>query len=284
MISEFDINSNPLLQWPWLLLIIIYFIFQKKYKLNYRDLIFIMAVIFFNLLSSVNLFINDYKFTYETPKATLLFLIVVFVTKIKNPDRLLKWIFILIIISVIVEYLLEYVFKLQSIYHFTRYGFIRPYGITANVHLTSLFICSYIFLKGKKNTSLLFSIILLTLQTILSIGIAKIWANKYRGLAIIIGIPILIGVAYKFGHLYTYDKGSMLHIYINSFNLYELNNCYVFGCATREVWLNISEEYNYLSDNGFIRLFSTFGIFWPILFFSYTWRISKIVTINSVLC
>ena len=107
MISGFDINSNPLLQWPFLLLILIYCIFQKKYKLNYKDLIFIMAVIFFNLLSLVNIFINDYNFTYETPKATLLFLIVVFVSKIKNPDCLLKWIFIFLIISLIIEYMLE---------------------------------------------------------------------------------------------------------------------------------------------------------------------------------
>ena len=73
-------------------------------------------------------------------KASLLMIILIFVSKIKYPDILLKYIFYLFILSITIEYLLVYLFEYNIELHFTRYGYIRPLGISGNTHLTTLFI------------------------------------------------------------------------------------------------------------------------------------------------
>ena len=73
--------------------------YLRKNSIQFQGLFVLSLSFFLNSISAFNLYLNDLRFTYEMLKASLLMIILIFVSKIKYPDILLKYIFYLFILS-----------------------------------------------------------------------------------------------------------------------------------------------------------------------------------------
>ena len=85
---------------------------------------------------------------------------------------------------------------------------------------------------------------------------------------------IIIYTLLKTGHLSTSLNISMINAYL-SFSDYDFSICYIFGCASNIIILTGQSEFGVIEDNGFVRLFYTFGILWFIGYSFLCFRVSR---------
>ena len=105
-----------------------------------------------------------------TPRMLIVPFIVYFIIESKH-HKSLDFIFVLLVLSLLYEYYCYY-FKVERIHiedygKLERLGFLRPWGLFLDLHLTSLFIVLYFYAKFNSKIGWILGLIMFSAQTII---------------------------------------------------------------------------------------------------------------------
>jgi hypothetical protein len=258
-------------QYSIVIFVILYSLFTFK-KVNVQDLILLLIMLMLGLISTLFGLQKGLDVNIRGIVDPIIFILVVN----SKSYRLLKPIFVASMMFVACEYILYYS-NIEIWSNITRYGLLRPYGLFFSTTITSTFIALTLFVYGWEILGAFGAVIMMTLQVPFTYIIILVKDLNFKKSLFIFSFALLIILLlFNIGHLDSKYKASLISTYIISFQE-GVHGCYLIGCATNTIIMDVSEKSNLsrISDNGILRSLYYFGLVWIFIFYYLVLKNSK---------
>jgi len=221
------------------------------------------------------------------PGAKMIILPLIFYIVVNsNSDRLLRPLFIVSLFFILLEIILFYT-ELRSYLPFhiptlSRFNLVRPHGLFFEVHVTSLFIASTLYLFGRKYMGGMSSLLFMSLQTALAY-LVVFFKKRYIFSLVLFLVILLYIVSISSAHLDINSKHSMVSVYYSLIDI-QYNACFIYGCASNIADLtDLDSGYilyrGYMEEIGFLRILYYYGVLWLLVYFWLIMRLSSSVVL-----
>jgi len=266
------------IQYPLVILILCYSLLSLK-KISFNDVLLGCCVLVAGFLSFFIVFLSDNVISNIKPVLIPLIFIVVLRS---NSHRLLIPLLKLSLMAVLIEYIWHY----SGLTDFSQYnsllrlGIVRPQGLFLDLHVTSLFVASALYILGYRVLGGVAAVSFLSFQTTISY-MAIIFRKKNKNLLFLF-LPLVVLVMYIAGHLDPTSHTSALSILLGivggemSFGEY---NCYIYGCNTYEIFSadrnNTDRLASWVNELGFVTTAYFYGVPWLLFYLFLVFNSSK---------
>ncbi len=265
------------------IVVIVVILSIKKLLFNLRlktsDLIIISIL---SVLSIISILFGTFQNVDTNPR--MLFIpLIFFIIFHSKENRIVDFIFIIFFMELLAEYYKYYsgnnitIISNDDLGILTRFNLYRPWGIFQDLHLTSLFLVTYLFVISRAKLGWFIGLVMMSLQTAM-ITLVYLIARK-QVLIVALGGAITFVALLAIGHFNISQHDSMINAYLAVFDV-NLDFCIIIGCASNNIHLvERTMGLGYAEDNGILRILYMTGLPWLVL---YTFFILKTTKFNPI--
>jgi len=281
----FPWQYSKYVQYPIVIIIILYSLSSLRARIRVSDLILLMMLMISGFVTLFMQAANGYNAEIKMILLPILFYIVLK----SNSDRLLRPLFVVSLLFILLENLLFYTALADyfpKIDILTRYYLVRAHGVFFDVHVTSLFVASSLYLFGLRYIGALSTLLLMSFQTAVAY-IVVFLKKRYFFQLIFFAIVLLSIILTTSSHLNVESRWAILGIYSSLIDL-QYDSCYIFGCGANISVLSDKNSiyglyrWEQIEEIGVLRVFYYYGALWFSLYFIFIFRLSRSIALPAM--